>query len=322
MLKVLLLVALVLFQSQEAFALAATPTVPFILSVTQSGDFSDQNSILQFDPHNVTNIFGIQGFPYHENIIGRAYDPKNHRVFFYSESFEIIVYDALTMNLTRVLPLTFSSTFATAFHYDPSADRLWFGTPLENGFEFSYLAVNETNGTPQVAATVSGSWMADLDASAFDYTSRLLAAQVSDMNGGNYVVTINVDTMATSQPAAMSDLCQDMHAVDVNGTTKFVCATFTLNLLVVVDPMTGAFTEIAALPWFENPNLTATAVLRLPEDNTSRYFAQLYGAWVYTFVEYDIRTGLMLHNSSIPVGQLPELAYCTYVRPRATSLIV
>ena len=86
-------------------ASAIAPTGPYILSITQSGDFSKQNSILQFDPHNVTNIFAIENFPYYENIIGRAYDSKNKRVFFYSESFEVLVYDAVTMNLTKVLPL-------------------------------------------------------------------------------------------------------------------------------------------------------------------------------------------------------------------------
>ena len=292
----------------------AAPPYPFIHSVTQSGDISVPNEMLQFNPQNVSDIYGNVSYPYFEETIGRAYDASRHRIFFYTESFYITVYDAVTMQQTSLISLDMQSQFSVAFHYDPVQDRLWLAYPtLNSGLVFCWIPASQKHSNSTCPASLPGSWGPSYDMSAFDPVSRILTVQMDDDSGVHHITSLNVDTLAITKPAALLDLCQGVEAVDVNGTTAFVCVTFTFSSLVTVDPVSGNFTAIASLPFLENPIRTSATVLRQPESQTSRYFVQLYGAFVYTFAEFDLRSGKILASSTIPVGQAPELAFCTYV---------
>jgi hypothetical protein len=293
---------------------AAAPPYPFIHSVTQSGDMSVPNEMLQFNPRNVSDIYGNVSYPFFEETIGRAYDASRRRIFFYTESFCISVYDAVSMQQTSRISMDVTSEFSVAFHYDPVHDRLWLAYPTANtGLVFCWIPASQKQSNPTCPATLPGNWGPSYDMSAFDPVSRILTVQMDDDSGVHHITSLNVDTLVISKPAAMLDLCQGVEAVDVNGTVAFVCVSFTFNTLVTVDPVSGNFSAITSLPFLENPIRTSATALRQPESQTSRYFVQLYGAFVYTFAEFDIRSGKILASSTIPVGQAPELAYCTYV---------
>ncbi len=89
-----------------AHALAA-PAYPFIASITQSGDFSQQNLMMQFDATNVTDVFASEAYPYYESTVGSAVDHTRQRWFLYQEGFQVTVFDAQTLKLNYSLELPF-----------------------------------------------------------------------------------------------------------------------------------------------------------------------------------------------------------------------
>ena len=86
------------------------PPFPFIFSATQSGDMSQPNRLLQFAPHNISQIFNSVPYDSFEDTLGEvAYDPATHRIFLYTEEFTVNVYDAVTLSPVGTLDLPFQS---------------------------------------------------------------------------------------------------------------------------------------------------------------------------------------------------------------------
>ena len=73
------------------------------------------------------------------------------------------------------------------------------------------------------------------------------------------------------------------------------------------------FVYIATMPIAQNPNYHTATVHRHADGQSSSYFAQLFGAIEYTWVEIDVASGKTVSSSTLPVDQLPELSFCTYI---------
>lgn len=261
------------------------PPSPFIFSITQSGDYSKQNVMLQFNPKNVTNIYNQIAFPYFESVIGRAYDAKNHTVYYYLESFQVVGYDVMTMQQTAQLQLPFESSPATAFVYDEKLAGFWFTMPNNEAVDLCFLHQTDTSGKLQCTQNYPGMYSYVNDGSAFDPVSRVLITTLNNAVGNNVLVRFNVD--GTSRPTELpaEDICQNMHVAKVKGRQEFVCVDFTFNLLMILNPDNGKLTDIMAFPFLENPNETASTV------SGTSFYTELYGMWEYTWVEVDLATG-------------------------------
>jgi hypothetical protein len=94
----------------------AAPAYPFIASITQSGDFSQQNLMMQFDATNVTHVFASENYPYFESTVGSAVDHAKQRWFLYQEGFQVTVFDALSLKLNYTLEVPFVPFFSPLFH--------------------------------------------------------------------------------------------------------------------------------------------------------------------------------------------------------------
>lgn len=267
--------------------------------------------LVQFDPKNVSNIYARAPFPYFEDVLEIAYDAASHRAFFYTNSQTVDTYNTLTLQPLGRVVLPFRSYPASAFHFDARANGLWFVFPDDGVVDVCYLGADDKSGTLVCAPAhaVRGDFSYVRDASAFDAASRTLAATVNGGPDGNPMLLVwQVDTPVAATPVPLADLCQNMKAVsNANGTVELVCVSFTFNTLARVNVRTGALQPIAELPFLENPNLLTATV------HSSSYFAQLYGAIDFTWTEIDVQSGKTVHSSTIPVSQIPELAFCTYI---------
>jgi hypothetical protein len=297
------------------------PVPPFISSVTASGDFSTPNHMLQFDPNNVSNTFNDISYEYYEDTIARAYDPVTRRWFLLLEQADVVVFDAVNLTFVGQISLSqFSIQIPESMHFDPPTNTLW----------FVYLAFESTPGqycglsaTPQEKGakliqapscySFSGDYSYLIDASAFDVSSGMIWTQLPSMKSGQDLLGFNVRTKALTTPVPMLELCQDMRVAMVNKTSTLVCIRFVTNDIVAVDTATGHCTRLVQLPPLHDPIHTTAITVPSADGTTSSFFVQLQGIATYQWVEIDLLSAEVLHNSSTLINKHLPLAMTIYV---------
>jgi len=298
----------------------SAPVPPFISSVTASGDFSTPNHMLQFDPKNVTNTFSDIAYEYYEDTIARAYDPATQRWFLLLEQADVVVFNAVNLTYVGQISLSqFSIQIPEAMHYDPQTNMLW----------FVYLAFESTPGqycglsaAPQAKGaklddptcySFTGDYSYLIDASAYDAATGNIWTQLPSMKAGQYLLGFNTRTHAVTTPVPMVELCQDMRMGIVNKTSALVCIRFVTNDIVSVDTATGHCTRLVQLPPLHDPIHTTAVTVPSADLTTSSFFVQLQGLATYEWVEIDLSTAKVLHNSSTLINKHLPLAMTIYV---------
>jgi len=289
---------------------------PYILSVTASGDFSKQNSMLAFSPKDLNNVLVEIPYPYYESTLAGVYDPiKRQYLLLVETGPEVNIYDAL--NLTRILsvPLSrISIQFPDAMHYDYLTNLIWLVYVAENGVNYCALPPS-SNGTGfKCYGPFSGDYSYTADASAYDLRNKKIWTVLLEMEGGRQsLLGFDTQSLTAANPIEIKELCQDAQVVTIKNQSVLVCVRFVSNDLCSVDTTTGTFTKIYDFPPLSNPILHSTTIHTTDDGSTTSYYAELYGAVESTWIEIDVATGAVLSNSTVSALQNLPLAMPVYV---------
>jgi len=290
---------------------------PYILSVTASGDFSKQNSMLAFSPTDLNKVLIQIPYPYYESTLAGVYDPTQHRYMLMVETGpEVNIYDAL--NLTKILSVPLSKIsiqFPDAMHYDYVTDLIWLVYALpDTGVNYCALPPTSTGTGFKCYGPFSGNYSYTTDASAYDLKNKKIWTVLMEMQGGrSALLGFDTTTLTATTPIEINELCQDMQVVTLKNQSTLVCVRFVSNDLCSLNTDTGTFTKIYNFPPLSPPIYHSTTIRVATDGSTTSYYAELYGAVESTWVEIDIVTGTVLSNSSVSALQNLPLAMPVYV---------